>query len=104
MQDENIENTDIGQKLQKYRETKKVTQLEVAKFCGTTKNHISALERGLNKCNIQILLGYCRLLNITPNDILDIENTKIIPELKVALSAMTREQQLKILKIIKALI
>lgn len=99
----NVSDDVLGQKLQHHRELAKVTQQEMAEACGLSKNHISALERGMNKCSVQTLLGYCEKLNKTPNEILDIKSFGIIPELQVLLSSMDEEQQKKILNMIKAI-
>ena len=42
--------------------------------CGLTKNHISAVERGVSQASIKMLLGYCKKLNMTPNEILEFHN------------------------------
>lgn len=64
------ENIRIGKLLQTARETCGVTQAEMCDYVGLSKNHISAVERGVSKASIEMLLGYCQRLNMTPNDIL----------------------------------
>lgn len=46
----------------------------MVKPCGLTKNHISAVERGVSQASIKMLLGYCKKLNMTPNEILEFHN------------------------------
>ena len=64
-------NLKIGLLLQKAREDKNVTQKEIAEYTGYSKNHISAVERGVCKASVELLLGYCDLLDVEPNIILD---------------------------------
>lgn len=64
-------NYEIGLLLQRAREEHGVTQREVAEYTGFSKNHISDVERGLSKASIELLLGYCEILNVDPNTILD---------------------------------
>ena len=71
-------NVRIGRLLQNAREHKKVTQYEMATETGMTKNHISAIEREVSKASVELLLGYCRVLELTPNDILMIENKELL--------------------------
>lgn len=104
-----MDNKKIGKQLQYYRESAKVTQQEMADECGLSKNYISALERGVNKCNVQTLIGYCRKLNVTPNELLGIETLEkeksdVMPELLQLLATLDREQQTKIFYMLEALL
>lgn len=105
MADISEENIRIGHMLKSAREQKQVLQSEMAEAVGITKNHVSALERGVHKTSIYVLLGYCRKLDMTPNDILGYGTEEIlIPELKDLLSATTRVQQQRIFKMVKILL
>lgn len=54
------ENIVVGKMLQQARESRKVLQSELCDACGLTKNHISAVERGVSQASIKMLLGYCK--------------------------------------------
>ena len=96
------ENVQIGRLLQQARENKKVLQSEMVEPCDLTKNHISAVERGVSQASIKMLLGYCKKLNVTPNEILEFySELNLIPELKDMLSVMDKEQQKRLVDIIK---
>lgn len=41
----------FGQMLQRYRESVKITQQEIADATKLTKNYINSIERGVHKCN-----------------------------------------------------
>ena len=96
------DNGEFGSRLQKMREQGNVTQKEMAEACALSKNYISALERGMNKCNVQTLVGYCNKLRITPNELLDYGDPDIIVDLKTKLSEMDKQTQQRILKMILA--
>lgn len=64
------ENIRIGKLLKAARESCGVTQAEMCEYVGLSKNHISAVERGVSKASVEMLLGYCEKLGVTPNDIL----------------------------------
>lgn len=92
---------DLGQRLQICREAKKITQAEMAQVCHLSKNYISAIERGVNKCTAQTLIAYAEKLDMSLDELIGRENTgNIIPELRRILSSMEPEQQKKILQII----
>lgn len=63
-------NFEIGLLLQQARETKHIRQREIAEHTGLSKNHISDVERGLSKASVELLLGYCEVLGMDPNEIL----------------------------------
>lgn len=61
-----IEESDIAlnKRLQKFRKEREVTQREMAEACGVTVGYLSALERGLHKCNAHILIQYGKVLKV----------------------------------------
>ena len=96
-------NKRIGFLLQFARESRRVTQQEMAEKIGISKNHISALERGEYKQPISMLLGYCNVLKMSPNDILEWLGDAIYvdPELMDQILGMDEAQQKKLIEIIK---
>lgn len=90
---------DLGQRLQTYRESQKITQEEMAKACGLSKNYISAMERGVHKCSAQTLIRYAKKLNISLDELVGNDSTGyILPELKRKLASLDFDKQRKILK------
>lgn len=63
-------NFKIGLLLQEARELKGVTQKDMSTFTGLSKNHISAIERGISKASVDLLLEYCKALDMDPNEVL----------------------------------
>ncbi|MCI6784193.1 MAG: helix-turn-helix domain-containing protein [Lachnospiraceae bacterium] len=95
------ENVKMGRLLQNARESHGVLQSELCEATGLTKNHISAVERGVSKASIRMLLGYCEKIGITPNDILGHSELNLIPELQEMINHMDIEQQKCIMDMIK---
>ena len=87
------ENVKIGRLLQDARESHGVLQSELCEATGLTKNHISAVERGVSKASIRMLLGYCEKIGITPNDILGYSELNLIPELQEYVHATQQKSE-----------
>ncbi len=95
---------DLGQRLDRVRELCKVTPEEMASYCGLTRNYISAIERGINKCNANTLIKYAQKLNISLDKLTGLfeeEGENIDPELKKLLIKMDYVQQQKVLEMIR---
>lgn len=89
---------ELGQRLQRYRESHKVTQAEMAKACGLSKNYISAMERGIHACSAKTLIEYAKTLNISIDELVGNENSgQVLPELKRKIGTLDFETQRKIL-------
>ena len=63
-------NIAIAKMLKNARQAKGVTQSQMSIAIDVSKNHLSAIERGQSKASVEILLGYCARLQMTPNEIL----------------------------------
>lgn len=96
-------NQELGKRLKAARQEKNVTQEEMAKACGVSKNHLSVIERGLNTCSSHMLITYAETLHISLDTLTGIdENTKgILPELGNALQQLSTQDQKKVLDVIK---
>ena len=94
-------NIRIGHLLKSAREARNVTQAEMAQATGMTKNHISAIERGVSKASVELLLGYCKKLDISADALLGLSDSEILPGLLSELSYMNDSEQNKILAMIR---
>ena len=96
-------NQELGKRLKAARQEKNVTQEEMAKACGVSKNHLSVIERGLNTCSSHMLITDAETLHISLDTLTGIdENTKgILPELGNALQQLSPQDQKKVLDVIK---
>lgn len=95
------ENIVVGRMLQQARESKRMLQSDMCDACNLTKNHISAVERGVSQASVKMLLGYCKKLNMTPNEILGFDDDFIDERLKSIFKNMSKAEQEKILEMIK---
>lgn len=66
---------EIGAKIRQYRKEKGLTQEELAKEINVTKNRISNWEQGINRPDADIIGNICRVLNVSPSDLLDVHLT-----------------------------
>lgn len=69
--------TKFPENLKKFRIKAGLTQEELAKKLGKTKNVISNWERGENRPDAETIAKICAILNVTPNELLgwnEIEN------------------------------
>lgn len=96
-------NKELGKRLQEMRELHKVTQEEMGKAVGHTKNYISALEHGSNKMSAITLIKYADKLDMSVDELLGIngKDSAILPELMEAIKRMSPAEQQKLLKMIK---
>ena len=94
-------NIRIGHLLKSAREACNVSQAEIAQATGMTKNHISAIERGVSKASIELLLGYCKKLDLSADALLGLSDNKILPVLYSELVKLDSTQQSKVLAMIR---
>ena len=92
----NASNAVIGEMLKKARERRHISQAEMSEKIGISKNHLSAIERGVNKSSVDLLLGYCKVLRCTPNDILGYSDDLLLPELEGELRTLDTDEQRKL--------
>lgn len=93
-------NERVGLQLREAREKAKITQKELAEYIKIGKNHIHQVETGKSKASVEILLGYCDRLGLTPNEILEFDMGGISPKLVSRISSMTISDQEKLLQVL----
>ena len=74
----------IGNKLYAIRNKKLMSRAEVAEKAELSDRTYADIERGDVNMRLETLLKICKALNITPNDILTIEQQKIFSETELA--------------------
>ncbi len=62
----------IGENIKIARKQKGLTQVQVAQILLMTQQQYSRFENGVFELNYQQLITICKILDITPNDIFDI--------------------------------
>ena len=70
----------IGNNLYKFRKSIGLTQAEVAEKADLSDRTYADIERGSVTMRVDSLLKICSALNITPNDILVLDNDPVITE------------------------
>ncbi len=63
---------EIGKRIRQYREARKLTQKELAERLGISNTRVSNWEQGLNRPDADILAALCRVLHISPSELLDV--------------------------------
>lgn len=100
----NKEDEKLGQRLQFYREQAGITQKEIADASGLSKNYISAIERGVHKCNAKTFIIYGKKCNLSLDLLANLDSGSVILiELKNKISGMSIEQQQKLLDWLKSI-
>ena len=111
IQDTEERNKHLGSQLQKYRKAAHVTQEEMSKFCGVSKNHLSKIEKGVYKCPAYVLIDYAKRLDVSLDCIAELHIEKkdsdtqdnVLPELQSMIARLNHEEQKKLLVVLQAL-
>ena len=73
----------------------------MAAACGLSKNYISAMERGINKCSAQTLITYANKLNMSLDELVGNRKSAVLPELRMLLESTDENTQRKIIEVIR---
>ena len=71
-------NKKIGEIICQYRQYKRMTQEEFASRLGVTPQAVSKWERGNGLPDVSLIEGICKILNISANTLLGIDESKIV--------------------------
>lgn len=61
----------IGQRIQKYRLEKKLTQEQLAEMTGISQKHISRLERGIHAPHFDMIIKIAKALDVSTDIFID---------------------------------
>lgn len=67
----------IGQKIREYRKLHSFTQEELAEKIGISPTHMSHIETGSTKLSLPVLVDLSKVLQVTTDSIIQIENQNI---------------------------
>ena len=73
---------EAGSKLFAFRKEARLTQAQAAERAGLSERTYAEIERGESNMRINTLLKICRVLHITPNDILTVPDTGLYPSIE----------------------
>ena len=63
---------EIGNRIRKYREDRKLSQIQLAELIGVSNSRVSNWEQGINRPDADILAELCRALQVSPSELLDV--------------------------------
>ncbi len=63
---------EIGARIRKYREEKGLSQKDFSKLIGVGNSRVSNWEQGINRPDADILADICRVLSVSPSELLDV--------------------------------
>ena len=63
---------EIGNRIRKYREESGFSQKDFAQQLGVSNSRVSNWEQGINRPDADILADICRVLNVSPSELLDV--------------------------------
>ncbi len=63
---------EIGKRIRQYREARQLTQKQLAEQLGISNTRVSNWEQGLNRPDADILAALCRVLDVSPSELLDV--------------------------------
>lgn len=86
----------IGSKIRRKREEKAMTRDEVADLCHINKEYLRHIETGIKLPSLPLMIGLCRILDTSPNYILDFqgeENEVEVNKILTHMCQLTLEEQ-----------
>ncbi|MCI8404446.1 MAG: helix-turn-helix transcriptional regulator [Clostridia bacterium] len=87
---------DIGQRIQKYRTAKKLTQEQLADMTGISQKHISRLERGIHTPHFDMIIKIAKALDVSIDTFVEdlaSDNTNIfLQNIKSDVTGMSQNQ------------
>ena len=63
---------EIGKRIRKYREARGISQIQLAEKLGIGNSRVSNWEQGINRPDADILAEMCRVLEVSPSELLDV--------------------------------
>ena len=68
-QQSSIDYVKLGKRIQKIRKMKNLTQNNLAELCKCSVNHLSAVENGINKPSLELIINISVELNVTIDEL-----------------------------------
>ena len=66
---------EIGNRIRRFREDRKLTQIQLAEKLGVSNSRVSNWEQGINRPDADILADICKALKVSPSELLDVHLT-----------------------------
>lgn len=98
----------VGRRIKAARETKKLTQEDLAALVGISPTHVSIIERGVKVPRLDTFVAIANALEVSADalliDVADYAAINAASELSAAIAKLPRQEKLRILKLASALI
>ncbi|WP_449540445.1 helix-turn-helix domain-containing protein [Ferdinandcohnia sp. Marseille-Q9671] len=91
----------VGQRIQKFRKERKLSQQELANRVNVTKNHIGNIERGNTSVSLEVLERICQVLDVLPEQV--VSNYEIMkqvnnPQVLLSIIDLLKDQPIEVQK------
>ena len=63
---------EIGNRIRKYRESRGLSQKELAQLINVSNSRVSNWEQGINRPDVDIFANICMVLKVSPSELLDV--------------------------------
>lgn len=83
---------DLGRRIRNYRKERKWTQDVLAKKIGVCTSFVGHVERGSRKASLETIIELCRVLEVSPNDLLGGSLGMVLQDVPEDLPELVREQ------------
>lgn len=96
----------MGNRIRTIRESRGMTQDQLATASGISIKHISVIERGMKDARSSTISGIADALGVTPNDLmLDMsQNREFAAAFQNKISGLPKEKQEKVMKVVDTLL
>lgn len=96
----------MGNRIRTIRESRGMTQDQLATASGISIKHISVIERGMKDARSSTISGIADALGVTPNDLmLDMsQNREFAAAFQNKISGLPQEKQEKVMKVVDTLL
>lgn len=96
----------LGNRIRAFRESRGMTQEEVAGAAGISVKHVSVLERGIKEPRLSTIVNVAEALKVTPNDLLLAEtpNDRLVEMVRTKTSQLPAEKAEKAVTIMNTVL
>ena len=98
----------VGQRIKTAREKKNMTQEDLAALIDISQAHISVIERGTKIPRIDTFAAIANALGVSADellvDVVDHASSGVASELSAAIEDLPRDEKMRVLKVISALL
>ena len=96
----------LGNRIRAFRESRGMTQEELAGAAGISVKHVSVLERGIKEPRLSTIVNVAEALKVTPNDLLLAEtpNDRLVEMVRTKISQLPAEKAEKAVTIMNTVL